>query len=321
VKKIPWLFVLLVSLSPGGSLLFSCKSPPPPPVAEEPAPLPPPPPPPEPEAAPEIEAAPEMEPEGDTAGPELKVSLSAEYFSPDNDGEADVLGIALEARDDSGLWNWKFDIFDPNNRLFQRWSGEIDAGDTAETGLRAFTRLINWDGRSLTGELTQSASDYPFIFTATDVFNNTSAYEGVIQIDVLVIKENDILKVQVPSIVFASNSAGFDGLSEEDKENNAWILRRIAQVLQKFSAYQVTVEGHANYTVPPAQTRQRQAEAQELKALSHARAGSIVNYLAALGVERERLSAVGIGGERPVAAFEDTDNWWKNRRVEFILKR
>jgi flagellar motor protein MotB len=304
-------------------------------VAEEPIPPPSPPPPPPPAPppppplpAPEAEA--ELEPEAgpDTAGPELKVSLSAEYFSPDGDGVADALGITLEARDESDIWSWQFDVFDPNNRLFQRWTAEIDSsentgapGESAETALHTFNKLINWDGRGLTGELTQSASDYPFVFTVTDVFNNSSTYKGVIQIDILVIKEGEILRVQVPSIVFGSNSAGFNGLGEEDKANNDWILRRIAQVLQKFSGYHVTVEGHANYTVPPAQTRLRQKESLELRTLSRARAMTIVNYLVDLGVDRDRLSSVGIGGDRPIVAFEDRDNWWKNRRVEFILER
>jgi outer membrane protein OmpA-like peptidoglycan-associated protein len=244
-----------------------------------------------------------------------------EYFSPDDDGVADELAISIEARDESDIWSWQFDILDPNNRLFQRWSGEVDTPEEIETTLTVFNKVINWDGRGLTGELVQSASDYSFVFTATDVFNNSSTYEGKIQIDILVIKEGDTLRVQVPSIVFASNSAGFEGLSEEVRANNDWILNRIAQVLQKFNTYHVTVEGHANYTVAPAQTRQRQRESQELRTLSQARARTIVDYLVSLGVERNRLSSVGIGGDRPVATFEDRDNWWKNRRVEFILER
>jgi outer membrane protein OmpA-like peptidoglycan-associated protein len=36
-------------------------------------------------------------------------------------------------------------------------------------------------------------------------------------------------------------------------------------------------------------------------------------------VNRNRLSAIGMGGKRPVVRYEDHDNWWKNRRVEFIL--
>jgi outer membrane protein OmpA-like peptidoglycan-associated protein len=37
------------------------------------------------------------------------------------------------------------------------------------------------------------------------------------------------------------------------------------------------------------------------------------------GVSRSRLSATGKGSTQPIIRFEDRDNWWKNRRVEFIL--
>jgi outer membrane protein OmpA-like peptidoglycan-associated protein len=37
------------------------------------------------------------------------------------------------------------------------------------------------------------------------------------------------------------------------------------------------------------------------------------------GVDGRRLSTTGMGGRSPVAPRSDRDNWWKNRRVEFIL--
>ena len=39
------------------------------------------------------------------------------------------------------------------------------------------------------------------------------------------------------------------------------------------------------------------------------------------GVDSARLTAVGRGGSQPVVARSDKDNWWKNRRVEFILNK
>jgi outer membrane protein OmpA-like peptidoglycan-associated protein len=58
-----------------------------------------------------------------------------------------------------------------------------------------------------------------------------------------------------------------------------------------------------------------------LQPLSEARARAVVNYLVDLGIERGRLSSVGVGGARTVVEFGDRDNWWKNRRVEFILEK
>jgi outer membrane protein OmpA-like peptidoglycan-associated protein len=56
-----------------------------------------------------------------------------------------------------------------------------------------------------------------------------------------------------------------------------------------------------------------------LQPLSEERAKVVLARLQEFGVSRSRLSSVGVGGGRPVIAFEDHDNWWKNRRVEFIL--
>jgi outer membrane protein OmpA-like peptidoglycan-associated protein len=173
---------------------------------------------------------------------------------------------------------------------------------------------IEWDGKNNTGELVQSASDYLFTFTVTDIHGNSSSLEGTIETDILVIRDGDKLRAQVPSIVFAAEKGNFDGLPEDVLTNNERILRRVAQVLNKFSAYKVTVEGHANPVL-----RTASEETTELRPLSELRAKAVVEELVRYGVTRERLNAVGMGGSRPVIPYEDRDGWWKNRRVEFIL--
>jgi outer membrane protein OmpA-like peptidoglycan-associated protein len=296
--------VLLMICAVSG--VISCKSPPPPappPQPESPPPPPPPDPPPEPPAP-------------DTAGPELEVSFSSEYFSPDGDGVEDELTVSIKARDESPIQNWRIEIREPYppHLLFSEWSGD---GPPPEQ--------IVWDGRSVSGELVQSATDYPFKITVTDAFGNSSVYEGVIQVDVLVIREaGGVLRVQVPSIVFASDSGSLDGLNAETTANNDWILTRIAQVLNKFNTYKVKIEGHANPTTPPNTAARRTEEAgtnriKGLLPLSEERAKSVVEYLVKLGVDRGRLTAIGVGSARTIVDFADKDNWWKNRRVEFIL--
>jgi outer membrane protein OmpA-like peptidoglycan-associated protein len=253
----------------------------------------------------------------DTTGPELEVTLSVQYFSPDNDGDNDELAITLKAVDaENAVAGWTFEIHEPQPpyNVFFQWSGE-----------GAPTEAITWDGRNTEGELVQSASEYPYTFNAEDSLGNASKLEGNIEVDVLVIREGDNLRVQVPSIVFGKNSGGFDGLEEEIAANNDWILRRIAAVLAKFDTYQVKVEGHANPTeninakTAAARRRAENEQKKELQPLSEKRAEAVVDYLVELGIERERLSSFGIGGARTVVPFEDKDNWWKNRRVEFLL--
>jgi outer membrane protein OmpA-like peptidoglycan-associated protein len=215
--------------------------------------------------------------------------------------------IELSAEDESGLWSWMIEIYEPNStdRLFFRISGEGEPP----------SKLV-WDGHSnITGELVQSASDYPCSFTATDTLGNVSTIQGVIQVDILVIREGEQLRVQVPSIVFGSNSGGFEGLAPEVIANNEFILTRIAEVLNKFDAYKISVEGHTN----PLTRAERDRPSAADRKLSEQRAKTVVDHLVDLGVDRVRLSAFGIAGARPIIALEDKENWWKNRRVEFIL--
>ena len=292
--------VLLVFFMAFGAL--SCQSPPPPPPP--PSPTAPPPPPPPPEPAPESPAP-------DSTGPELAVNFSTNYFSPDGDGVDDELEIAIKAEDESGIANWRMEIREPYepNPIFAEWGAE---GNPPEK--------IVWDGRSASGELVQSATDYPFKLTVTDAEGNVSVFEGFVGVDVLVIREpNGVLRVRVPSIIFGANSGDFDGLDAATVSNNDAILKRIAQVLNKFGTYKVKVEGHANPVGRTARERQREQETD--LALSEIRARFVVDYLVKLGVARNRLSSFGIGNARPIASLNDRNNWWKNRRVEFILER
>jgi len=241
--------------------------------------------------------------------PELAVSVSPRFFSPDGDGIDDELHMVISCRDESPINEWKLTIMEgeQQNQIFFERSGK--GSPPAQ---------IIWNGRSSLGELVQSATDYPFTLTVRNIHGLSSTSHGLIGVDILVINEGDQLRVQVPSIVFGSNSSGFTGLSDETLRSNDFILRRITQVLNKFSAYKVTVEGHANLTAETEAARLVE-QIRELRPLSEQRAKFVVDYLVNLGVDRSRLTAIGIGGARPVAKYEDRANWWKNRRVEFIL--
>jgi len=241
----------------------------------------------------------------DISGPELSFNYRPEFFSPDNDGVDDELIMSLGARDASPIAAWTLEIREPQPPypVFYRVEGR---GSPAE-------QLI-WDGRSNRGELAQSATDYPLTYTATDILGNARAMESKIVVDVLVIRDGDRLRIQVPSIIFRQDAPDFNSLASATVDNNERVLRRIAAILNKFRDYRVQVEGHAN----PVQ-RTEEEERDELQPLSEARARAVVNMLVEFGVARSRLSYVGMGGTRPVVRFEDRDNWWKNRRVEFIL--
>ncbi|WP_428770904.1 FlgD immunoglobulin-like domain containing protein [Treponema sp. HNW] len=252
--------------------------------------------------------------------PRLTVRTTPEYFSPDNDGVDDDLFIALKGTSAVPFTGWSFEINDPNNgKNFWKTSGKS-----------SITERIIWDGRGNGGELVQSAVDYPYKFTVTDSLGMTSTVEGIISVDVLVIRMGDVLKMQVPSIIFRSDNADFAGKDKDPKrgldqriiDNNYRVLKRIAQILEKFRDYNVTIEGHAN-NISGTEKEETSTENGNipLVPLSEQRAATVKDILVSYGIASSRLTTVGRGGRMPVAAHSDRDNWWKNRRVEFILNK
>lgn len=260
--------------------------------------------------------------------PQLTVRTAPQYFSPDNDGTDDDLFIRLTGTSKAAFKNWSFVINAPNGKPF--WTTK---------GTSAITERIIWDGLSNIqkdsngkAERVQSAMDYPYVFTVTDVLGMTSVVKGVISVDVLVIRDGDVLKMAVPSIIFRSDNADFKTTAEVGKggldpaiaENNERVLNRIAEILNKFKDYKVTVVGHANRVTDNA------AEETEdnmrlwgpaLIPLSGKRAEFVKSYLVKKGVSASRLSTEGKGGTELVVDYKDKDNNWKNRRVEFILEK
>ncbi|MDR3312662.1 MAG: OmpA family protein [Spirochaetaceae bacterium] len=247
--------------------------------------------------------------------PVLGVKIEPLYFSPDNDGVDDDLFIGLSAKSLLPFASWSFEIRDPEGkRPFWRIGGT--SGITGQT---------LWDGRSNVGasaDFVESATDYPYAFTVTDTLGLTSSVSGVIPVDVLVIRVGDVLKIRVPSIIFRPNAAVLDqegpGLTAEQVANNMRVLRRIAETLNKFRDYTVIIEGHSNNVSGPGESVEN---IQAGIVLSGQRAAAVRSQLMKFGVNGQRLTTAGKGDQEPIAAFGDRDNWWKNRRVEFILNK
>ena len=53
--------------------------------------------------------------------------------------------------------------------------------------------------------------------------------------------------------------------------------------------------------------------------LSLWRAEYIKKELKKRGIDEDKIETTGKGGANPLAGRNDRDNWWKNRRVEFLI--
>ncbi|MDR3325189.1 MAG: OmpA family protein [Spirochaetaceae bacterium] len=244
--------------------------------------------------------------------PKLNVATIPPLFSPDGDKSGDELDINLSAQSLLPFESWTFVIYDHEVPFWTR-SGGADV-----------PQKFIWNGRGDDGVLVESATNYPYVFTVVDSQGQRSEAAGSIQVDVLIIRDGDKLRMRVPAIIFRANNADFvadtvdkkRGLDQATRDNNDRVLSRVAEILQKFPDYKVRIEGHANSETGTAK------EEQELIPLSLRRARFVQDWLAGHGVNAARLSADGMGGNNPVMKNRgDRANWWKNRRVEFILEK
>ena len=246
----------------------------------------------------------------DTRQPELNLELLPLPFSPDNDGRDDELSILPSISDQSDIRSWTLSISDRTGKPFKTYSG---AGSLAPE--------IIWDGKGDNGELVTSAEDYIYKFSAIDKWKNQAEITGTIPVDVLVIRIGDILKIQIASIQFAPDSPQLSEDSQEIIDRNIYVLRRLADILEKYERYNITIEGHAALLRWNNPTAAEKEEREELQPLSKARAETVKSYLTQLGIADGRINTIGRGGTQPVVPHSDVENRWKNRRVEFILEK
>jgi peptidoglycan-associated lipoprotein len=86
-------------------------------------------------------------------------------------------------------------------------------------------------------------------------------------------------------------------------------LDQQATWLQRYNRYSFTIEGHAD---------ERGTREYNI-ALGARRAQAVRDYLAARGIDPQRMRTISYGKERPVAVCNDISCWSQNRRVVTVL--
>ncbi len=113
---------------------------------------------------------------------------------------------------------------------------------------------------------------------------------------------NNIILNMPGNVTFQTNSADI---------NSGFypVLNSVAIVLKEFDKTVVDVAGHADSTGPDDKNLE----------LSQRRASSVSSYLAAQGINAQRLIATGFGETRPIASNDTAEGRQQNRRVEITL--
>ena len=232
-------------------------------------------------------------------------------FSPDDDGVNDELMIVLDAYDEGGIDAWTLRILDPYGKIFAESSG---SGPPP---------AFKWAGFSdETGELVEAAVDYTLQLEVVDHVGNRAQALEVVPIDVLVLREGDRLRIRISSINFAPDTADYRRLDDPEKtRKNLETLDRLAEILHRYDAYNILLEGHAVSVHWADSAKARVEHEQVLLPLSAARAAAVREALIERGIRGGRMTTTGLGGAEPIVPHGDERNRWKNRRVEFWLIR
>lgn len=88
-------------------------------------------------------------------------------------------------------------------------------------------------------------------------------------------------------------------------------LNRVADLLRSTPAMEVEIQGHTDNIGTDANNQ----------TLSEARAEAVAAYLAARGIDRQRLAVKGYGASKPVTSNDTDAGRQQNRRVEFTITR
>ena len=117
-----------------------------------------------------------------------------------------------------------------------------------------------------------------------------------------------VVRVLTDQLLFASGQATLQTAGFP-------LLNEVAQLLNVDKSHPITVEGHTD-NVPIASSQYPSNWE-----LSTDRATTVVRYLIAKGVNRQRLGAVGYADLHPLASNATAAGRAKNRRVEIVLQR
>lgn len=118
-----------------------------------------------------------------------------------------------------------------------------------------------------------------------------------------VLRNGDLIIIRLVNIAFPVNKATL-----EPQYFN--LLAKVQKVIQLFPNGTTVIEGHTD----------GQGDFQKNLDLSQARANAIFQYfMSSMGAESNRISAVGLGGSKPIANNSSEEGRAKNRRIEIVI--
>lgn len=243
--------------------------------------------------------------------PTASVTASSGLFSPDGDGKNDSITftvvVASAAADGS---SWRLDVADQDGKAVKAFSSTQYPNG-----------VIAWNGICDSGDPVESAMDYTARLTATDGNGVKATATATFSTDILVSLDGGRSRIMVPSMTFKPYTADFTNVTASERSVNGKTLDTIARILKKRDGQKILIEGYAVSEYWNDEARANRENREELIPLSKARAEAVKNALVSRGAAVASIETIGLGAAKSVVPNSDSKNRWKNRRVEFFLKK
>jgi hypothetical protein len=243
----------------------------------------------------------------DVTPPSGTLSLSSSLFSPIE--STDTITLTVNASSPTAkIDSWSMDIYDPGNNLFKSFDGTWPHNSAV------------WDGKGISGDMVQSAENYPVQVTVRDQFGNVGTLKGTVPVDILVYKTATGYRIQASRIYFKPFTADYSDVPPELAKQNAARLDALADKLKKFPSYKIKLVGHAvmiNWDKPAAGKEEQE---KILIPLSRARADAIRQAMITRGLPAATFAIDGVGAADQIVPDSDYADRWQNRRVALYIE-
>jgi len=201
------------------------------------------------------------------------------------------------------------DINDPENHLFMAFEAKWPNKNAV------------WNGKSIKGDLVQSAEDYPVVAMVRDEFGNAGELRSKVPVDILVEKTATGFRILSSRIFFKAYTADYQDVRPELASQNIRRLNDLAAKLKKFPNYKIKLEGHAVMIHWDNKALGDIEQREILIPLSQARAQAIKKALVDRGLSESMFSTEGVGASDQLVPDSNLADRWQNRRVAFFLER
>ncbi len=124
----------------------------------------------------------------------------------------------------------------------------------------------------------------------------------------LVVLSKDDIQLQVDNI-FIKDKIAFERRSTEPTTKSKELIEKVANVLNQNSSFTVEIAGHTD----------SRGNKELNKKISQDRANRVKEILESFGVDKNRVTSVGYGNEKPIAQDDENGLSDINRRVEFTI--